>query len=240
MVKIYIRPHKSKLISGRSAPPSTRNKKSEKFILTSQKTTVYLNRLEKEQHTKNRFTKTQKPTDNQNEHFLNKHLNQKERNTTMSKVQNGTLYYQLYQNKISGAQSYGKYYAKAKHLGTVSFDELIEHMANHNIGFSRGTVNGVMMGFIDCLLELLAQSKKVRIGDLGTFYLNIKSKGANTEADFDTSLITNCGLVFAPSTSKQSNLSRSAFGGAMSYKNFDALSTKKTETETESDSTTQD
>ena len=77
----------------------------------------------------------------------------------MSKVQNGTLYYQLVKNQISGSQSFGKYYAKAKHLGIVSFDELIEHMSNHNLGFSRGTVQGVMMGFIDCLLELLAQSK---------------------------------------------------------------------------------
>jgi predicted histone-like DNA-binding protein len=152
----------------------------------------------------------------------------------MSKVQNGTLYYQLRQNKISGSQAYGKYYAQAKHLGTVSFDELIEHMSNHNLGFSRGTVQGVMMGFIDCLLELLAQSKKVKIGDLGTFYLNLKSKGADTEADFDTSLISNCGLVFSPSNCKQSDLSRSAFGGVMSYKRFDSLISKKS---TDSDGT---
>lgn len=145
----------------------------------------------------------------------------------MSKVQNGTLYYQLVKNQITGSQSFGKFYAKAKHLGIVSFDELIEHMANHNLGFSRGTVQGVMMGFIDCLLELLAQSKKVRIGDLGTFYLNLTSKGADTEEDFDTSLITNCGLVFAPSTSKASDLSRQAFGGVMSYKRFDSLISKK-------------
>ena len=91
----------------------------------------------------------------------------------MSKVKNGTLFYQLFQNNVKTSQSYKKWYAKAKHTDTVSFEELIDHMASHNIGFPRGVVQGVMMSFVDCLLELVAESKKVQLGDLGTFYLNI-------------------------------------------------------------------
>lgn len=53
----------------------------------------------------------------------------------MSKVKKGTLYYQLRQSKLEGSKAYGKWYAQVKHMGTVTFDELVEHMTEHNIGF---------------------------------------------------------------------------------------------------------
>lgn len=143
----------------------------------------------------------------------------------MSKVKKGTLYYQLRQSKLEGSKAYGKWYAQVKHMGTVTFDELVEHMTEHNIGFPRGTINGVMMGFIDCLNELLAQGKKVQIGDLGTFSLNIENKqGADTYKDFNPAEhIKNCGLDFQPSAKKSSDMSRSAWGAGMQYKNFTSL-----------------
>lgn len=143
----------------------------------------------------------------------------------MSKVQNGTLFYQVVQNNIEGSQAYKKWYAKAKHTETVSFDDLINHMTNHNIGFPRGIVSGVMMSFVDCLLEIVAQSKKVQLGDLGTFYLNINSKPADKYEDFNAAEnIEGCGLRFlASQTTTKNNLTRAAFSSAMSYRNFSGL-----------------
>ena len=143
----------------------------------------------------------------------------------MSKVQNGTLYYQVVQNNIEGSSAYKKWYAKAKHIDTVTFDELITHMANHNVGFPRGVVSGVMMSFVDCLLELVAQSKKVQLGDLGTFYLNLTSKPAAKYEEFNAAEnIMDCGLRFISSqTENKDNLTRSAFTKAMSFKNFNTL-----------------
>ena len=86
----------------------------------------------------------------------------------MSAVKNGTLYYQVYQNTKEGTENYLKWYARAKHTETVTFSQLITHMTEHNIGYPRGVVTGVMMSFVDCLLEIVAQSKKVQLGDLGT------------------------------------------------------------------------
>ena len=103
----------------------------------------------------------------------------------MSKVQNGKLYYQLFQNNAAGSKFYQMWYAKAKHIDTVTFDELITHMSNHNVGFPRGVVSGVMMSFVDCLLELVAQSKKVQLGDFGTLYLNLTSKPAAKYEEFN-------------------------------------------------------
>ena len=143
----------------------------------------------------------------------------------MSKVQNGKLYYQLFQNNAAGSKFYQMWYAKVKHIDTVTFDELITHMSNHNVGFPRGVVSGVMMSFVDCLLELVAESKKVQLGDLGTFYLNINSKPADKYEDFNANVnIQGCGLRFTASqTTSKNNLTRAAFSAAISYKNFNSL-----------------
>ena len=134
----------------------------------------------------------------------------------MSKVQNGKLYYQLIQNNVADSKFYQMWYAKAKHIDTVTFDELITHMANHNVGFPRGVVSGV---------ELVAQSKKVQLGDLGTFYLNLTSKPAAKYEEFNAAEnIMDCGLRFISSqTENKDNLTRSAFTKAMSFKNFNTL-----------------
>lgn len=143
----------------------------------------------------------------------------------MAKTKNGTLYYQLYQDNRNGSQTFGRWYARVKNMGTVSFDEMIDHMTEHNLGFPRGTVNGVMMGFIDCLTELLAQGKKVELGDLGTFSLNLRNKeGAKAYKDFNAQEnIDSCAMQFQPSQKKASDMSRTAWSQGMQYRNFTTL-----------------
>lgn len=157
---------------------------------------------------------------------INNFNNQSFKNISiMSKVKNGTIYYQVYQNVNKNSENYKKWYARAKHTETVSFEELIEHMTSHNIGFPRGIVQGVMMSFVDCLLELVAESKKVQLGDLGTFYLNISSKPAEKYEDFNANEnIEGCGLRFiASQTTSKNDLSRAAFSSVISYRNFNSL-----------------
>lgn len=140
----------------------------------------------------------------------------------MAKTKSGTLYYQLYQDTRNGSSNYGKWYARIKNMGTVTFEEMIEHMTEHNLGYPRGTIQGVMMGFIDCLTELLAQGKKVELGDLGTFSLNIRNKeGANSYSDFSAAEnIDSCAMQFQASREKASDMGRTAWSQNMSYKNF--------------------
>lgn len=146
----------------------------------------------------------------------------------MSKVKNGVVYYQVYQDNREGSENYKKWYARAKHTDTVTFNQLITHMADHNIGFPRGVVAGVMMSFVDCLLEIVAQSKKVQLGDLGTFYLGITSKPADKYEDFAPNAnIKSCALRFLASQTNENDLSRSAFTAAMAYKNFNTLMSEK-------------
>ena len=142
----------------------------------------------------------------------------------MSAVKNGTLYYQVLQDTKEGTENYKKWYARAKHTETVTFSQLITHMTEHNIGYPRGVVTGVMMSFVDCLLEIVAQSKKVQLGDLGTFYLGLRSKPADKYEEFTPATnIKSCALQFLASQTNENNLSRSAFTAAMRYKNFTSV-----------------
>ena len=142
----------------------------------------------------------------------------------MAKVKSGVVYYSVVQNMNISSKNYKKWFARAKHTETVSFDKLIEHMADHNIGYPRGVVKGVMISFVDCLLELVAESKKVQLGELGTFYLNLTSKSVDKYEDFTAEDIQGCGLRFLSSqTTTKDNLTRSAFSSAMSYRNLNTL-----------------
>lgn len=139
----------------------------------------------------------------------------------MSKVKTGTLLYQLYKSTANNKTA-NKWYARIHHTGTVDFDSLVEHMSNHNIGVSRGTIHSVMLDFIDCLNELLAEGKKVELADLGTFALNIRNKqGADSYKGFSVAEnIASCGLQFYPSQKTASDMSRTAWTQGMSFKNF--------------------
>ena len=77
----------------------------------------------------------------------------------------------------------GKVYAKAVTTETLSFQDFIEHVISHGSVYDRGTVPGIMLQMVDCMKELMLDSKKIWLGDLGVFYLSLKNKSA---ADLDS------------------------------------------------------
>lgn len=77
----------------------------------------------------------------------------------------------------------GKVYAKAVTTETLSFQDFIEHVISHGSVYDRGTVQGIMLQMVDCMKELMLDSKKIWLGDLGVFYLSLKNKSA---ADLDS------------------------------------------------------
>jgi hypothetical protein len=63
----------------------------------------------------------------------------------------------------------------------------------------------------NCLLEQLLEGKKVQFGDLGTFYLAVKSEGTAKEEDFNLGVnIKGLYLRFAPSRQDVNDLSSKA------------------------------
>lgn len=103
-----------------------------------------------------------------------------------------------YQNNTSGSSAYGKWYDRIVHTETLSTDEFANHIKNHGSPFDRATIMGVLMAAYDCLVELTLDSKRVHLGDLGTFYMSAESTGEENEADLTADNIKKVHLRFRP------------------------------------------
>jgi predicted histone-like DNA-binding protein len=78
-----------------------------------------------------------------------------------------------------------KYYGKVIDMGeTLDLETMATHIANHGSIWSIDIVRPVLMKMKDCMLEMLMDSKQVKIDGIGTFYLNVKSTGAESEEEF--------------------------------------------------------
>ena len=73
-----------------------------------------------------------------------------------------------------------KWYAKAVQDRTISFEDLVTHMSEHNSPYSRGVIHGVLTDMLDCVKELVLDGKSVRLGDLGLFSVGLKTTGAKS------------------------------------------------------------
>lgn len=78
-----------------------------------------------------------------------------------------------------------KYYASPQVSDNVSMDEFCRHIASHGSVYSRADVQSVLAQSVDCLREMLLDGKQVSLGDLGSFKIGLKSKGAITAEDFN-------------------------------------------------------
>lgn len=83
-----------------------------------------------------------------------------------------------------------KAYGKLQSTGTVSLDELADHIQDHNSVYSQGTIVGILTELSTCVRELLLQGYTVVLGKLGSFIPSIRTKGAATAALFTADNIT--------------------------------------------------
>ena len=103
-----------------------------------------------------------------------------------------------YKNNNSYSSAYGKYYGRIVHTETLTTDEFANHICSHGSPFDRATILGVLTAACDCLVELTLDSKRVRLGDLGTFYMSAETEGENKEEDFSADNIKKVHLRFWP------------------------------------------
>lgn len=137
----------------------------------------------------------------------------------MAKITNSNLVYALYQDNRSNSNHNGEWYARVKSLKTYTWEEFIQHVADHGSVFTRAEISGVMYKMLDCLIELLMTSNKVQFGDLGTFYITIKSKPAPTVTEFNVDQhITATRLRFLPSRTNLNDLSSPALRKVSKFK----------------------
>ena len=104
-----------------------------------------------------------------------------------------------------------KAYAKAQMRELMTFTKFVNHIANHNGVFSRGTVKGVLSDAVACLVEQLLEGKKIQLGELGDFWISLNSTGAETMESFSSSNIKEVNIIFTPGADFENLRGRAEF-----------------------------
>ena len=78
-----------------------------------------------------------------------------------------------------------KAYAIAQYADVMTIEKFAKHIATHGCVYSRADISAILYMAVDCMRELLLEGKKIRLGDLGDFSVNIQSKGADTPDKFN-------------------------------------------------------
>lgn len=86
------------------------------------------------------------------------------------------IIYDVYQNNNMESKAYKKYFGRVVHTETLNTRQLAKHIAEHGSVFTKDVVEGVLTKAEDCIIEMLMESKKVKLEGLGTFYLTAQNK----------------------------------------------------------------
>lgn len=104
-----------------------------------------------------------------------------------------------------------KAYAKAQMRELLTFDDFVNHIAEHNGAFSRGTVKGVVSDACICIVEQLLNGNKVQLGELGNFWISLSSIGTETMEKFTASQIKAVNIIFTPGDDFENLVGRARF-----------------------------
>ena len=146
------------------------------------------------------------------------------------------IIYEVYQNQNEHNAAYGKYYARVKYLESLNTRRLSNHIAEHGSIYTPDVVYGVMEKFRSCLLEMLLNSKRVKIDGLGTFYTTLEclKGGALTADKFNVNKhIKGLHIRFLPEQEQEQNISSREFLKQAEFINVDSLMKKEDEEGTE-------
>ena len=142
------------------------------------------------------------------------------------------IIYEVYQNQNEHSSAFGKWYGRVKYLESLNTRRLSNHIAEHGSIYTPDVVYGVMEKFRSCLLEMLLNSKKVKIEGLGTFYTTLQCKkgGALTKDKFNiNSTIEGLHIRFLPEQEQEQNISSRQFLKQAEFINVESLLKKEEE-----------
>ena len=140
------------------------------------------------------------------------------------------IIYEVYQNQNEHNAAYGKWYGRVKYLESMNTRKLSNHIAEHGSIYTPDVVYGVMEKFRSCLLEMLLNSKKVKIEGLGTFYTTLECvKGGAVSKDKFNILkdVKGLHIRFLPEQEQEQNISSRQFLKQAEFINVDSLLPKE-------------
>ena len=136
------------------------------------------------------------------------------------------IFYQLRQNKNEKSKIYGKWFAHSKSVETMNTRKLSQHISEHGSIYTPDVVFGVLEKFRSCLVEMLLESKSVKIDGLGTFYTTIENEpgGAAKEEDFNVQKnLKALHIRFIPEQEQELNISSREFIKKAEFVNVDSI-----------------
>lgn len=143
------------------------------------------------------------------------------------------ILYEVKQNQNSFSAAYGKWYAQIRNLETLNTRKLANHISEHGSIYTPDVVYGVLEKFRSCLVEMLLESKKVKIEGLGTFYCTLENQknGSLKKEDFNVNKhLKALHIRFLPEQTTEDNISSREFLKRAEFINIDSL-LQKEETE---------
>ena len=136
------------------------------------------------------------------------------------------ILYEVKQNQNSYSNAYGKWYGQIKNLETLNTRKLANHISEHGSIYTPDVVYGVLEKFRSCLIEMLLNSKKVKIEGLGTFYCTLENqkKGALKKEDFNPNKhLKALHIRFLPEQAAEENISSREFLKKAEFINIEQL-----------------
>ena len=123
----------------------------------------------------------------------------------------GTIQIKKYERKVlvgkknEQRQQVQKTYGKIIYRGTLSLNDMAEHIMKHGSVYTEDVVIGVITKLKNCLQEMLADGYKVKLDGIGTLYPVCSSEGVADAKDYSASEnVTRVGISFLADQSKKS------------------------------------
>ena len=136
------------------------------------------------------------------------------------------ILYEVKKNQNSHSAAFGKWYAQIKNLETLNTRKLANHISEHGSIYTPDVVYGVLEKFRSCLVEMLLESKKVKIEGLGTFYCTLENQknGALKKEDFNVNKhLKALHIRFLPEQTTEENISSREFLKKAEFINIEQL-----------------
>ena len=136
------------------------------------------------------------------------------------------IFYELRQNKNNKSRIFGKWFAHSKAVEIMNTRKLAQHISEHGSIYTPDVVFGVLEKFRSCLVEMLLESKRVKIDGLGTFFTTIENEsgGADKVEDFNVQKnLKALHIRFMPEQEQELNISSREFIKKAEFVNAEAL-----------------
>ena len=140
------------------------------------------------------------------------------------------IFYEVRQNKNEKSSIKGKWFAHSKSVETMNTRKLAKHISEHGSVYTTDVVFGVLEKFRSCLVEMLLESKRVKIDGLGTFFTTLENEPGGAAKKEEFSVAKNLKALhirFMPEQEQEMNISSREFIKKAEFINVDSLGGEK-------------